>query len=463
MKKVLTILILVFFFPLINCKNNQANGPENKDTVCRISFPSNNSVFPKGENIKISVDISIEKFEVRYVKFLIDEEIRLWDSESPYFFYWNTSDENYGTHVIKTITMFEDGTFSEDEISLVLEYSYKIPENTGDGWEISSLNAVGIDTVRIHDMINKIITDYEFTNSVLIVRNGKLVLEEYFNDYNINKANDIASATKSVTSLLIGIAVEKGFIQSIDQKMMDFFPEYDTDSLDPRKIDITIRHLLKMKSGYPFDDHEDFNYRFWRTGNELKFTVEFPLTSTPGDVYTYSSPSTHILSAIITKATGQNALNFGNDYLFEPLNITVDWWPEDSLGNNIGGGGLGMTPREMARLGMLILNEGYYNGFQIVSSDWIKESLERYSSNVDWFQQYFTNFGYGYLWWMAQTGGHNIYFAAGHGGQHILTIPDLNMIIITTANIIVPDDKLGSQVNAMYYLISNYIVPAIGN
>jgi CubicO group peptidase (beta-lactamase class C family) len=305
-----------------------------------------------------------------------------------------------------------------------------------------------------------------FIHSVLVVRNGKLVAEQYFNGRNKYIPFEIASASKSFIGPLIGIALKENYLTSVEQKMLDFFPEYITPDLDPRKYDITIRHLLQFRAGYPRDEStypgtDDIVLAvWWQSDDWMKFAIECPLAVDPGETYAYATVSSHILSGIITKATGMSALDFARKYLFDPLNIADVGWNVDPLGYNRGGWAMWLTSRDMARFGYLYLNNGFVDGKQIIPAEWVEESTTNYSSGADWFQRYFEEWGYGYLWWIAKAHGYDVYLASGHGGQMIVNIPVLNMIIVTTANPYVSAPVSGSQINSVHNLIANYILPA---
>jgi CubicO group peptidase (beta-lactamase class C family) len=331
-------------------------------------------------------------------------------------------------------------------------------------WPTSTPAAQGLDPY-ILSYANEKADELGFMYSVLVIRNGYLAAEQYFNGKNKYSVFNIMSASKSYIGALIGIALKENYLTSLDQKMLDFFPEYITQDLDPRKYDITIRHLLKFRAGYPYESStypgsDDLVRNVWRQNDDwMKFAIECPLAADPGETWAYSTPSSHILSGIITKATGKTALNFANPYLFDPLNINVARWSSDPLWYSRGGWGMYFTPRNMARLGYLYLNNGFVDGKQILPEEWVEESTKRYSEGIHWYQ-YFEEYGYGYLWWIAKAHGWDVYYAGGHGGQRIINIPGLNMIIVTTANPYVDGPQHVSQINSIHDLIENYILPA---
>jgi CubicO group peptidase (beta-lactamase class C family) len=337
------------------------------------------------------------------------------------------------------------------------------PRSPDDWWRASTPEEQGLDpqiVARAYQRAAGIRTIY----SLLVVKNGYLVAEEYFNGQSVHSANATASVTKSFMSALIGIALENGLFTSLDQKMLDFFPEYDVPNLDRRKGEITLRHLLQMRAGYPFDSTEDFFDKLLRSGNWMRFIVrDYALVSAPGQRHDYSNASAHLLSGILTRAAGVPTLIFANQYLFEPLGITVRAWPKDPQGYYAGHGDLGLRPRDMAKFGYLYLNEGRLDAVrpgsqravrpgsqravrpgsqhavQIVPAEWVTASFQAYSVSPYGSLGYFRNIRYGYLWWIADVGPYQVYFAWGHGGQYIVLVPELDLIVVSSADAFIGD------------------------
>ncbi|MFC1724252.1 serine hydrolase [candidate division KSB1 bacterium] len=463
-RKNLNIYIIIFLSILfLICSKNSASSSDN-GIPCRISNPSDNSNIPKGGIIEISVDISYEKAGVSYIKFLIDDEIRLWDTESPYYFSWDTSVENPGSHSIKIIAKFEDETISEDEINITLKYVYKKPEDTGDGWETSTLEENNVDSTLIYQVMNDVTPDWDFLYSILIIRNGKLIFEEYFNGQDRDAANDIASATKSFTSTLIGIALKEGYLSGLDGKMLDYFPEFVTQNTDPRKLDITLRQLIKMRAGYPWDGNEILFPGIYSSSNWIEYMINIPLERDPGTGWDYSSGSTHIMSAILTKVTGMSTRDFAQTYLFGPVGIDIRYWPQDPQGYYFGHADIWMTPRNMAKLGYLYLQDGIINGERILPENWVQEATEFYSVMPYGDGIIFRRWGYGYFWWLWNVRGKKVFFAQGQGGQFILVIPELNAVIVLTAKTqVISNSNLNLEVaeeqqNKLYLLLANQLI-----
>ena len=282
------------------------------------------------------------------------------------------------------------------------------------------------------------------TTSVLVVRNGYIVFEEYYRREK-GDLRPLGSATRSITSALIGIAIQEGYVAGVDEKMMSFFPEFDSEALDPQVREITIRHLLTMTAGFGPDL---LGIAF---PDRIQRMLESPLKSEPGDEFAYNSTASNILSMIITQTTGLMALEFGEKYLFEPLGVSDLRW-SDMILYTYGSQGLRLTTRDMAKIGHLYLNEGMWDGLQIIQKEWIVESTKKQIEVID-FELWISD-GYGYQWWTLSANGHSAYTAWGHVGQHICVIPDLNMVIAITAD-------EGGFPKKYLQIINDFILPSI--
>ena len=284
---------------------------------------------------------------------------------------------------------------------------------------------------------------------MLVQQDGRTLYEGYFNGYTAEHAAHLFSATKSVFSLLIGIAVDLGKIGSIDQKVLDFFPEYCIPAGEQTIQHVTIRHLLTMTAPYKYEA-EPYE-RFFTSPNPIQDALDLLGGDKPIGVFNYSAiGGTHILSGILTRATGRSALDFANEYLFQPLGISVPrsitiksaeehalvmndrdtrGWVADPQGNNFASWGLFLTPREMVRLSQLCLQNGVWNGKRIVSEDWIKRSTRE--------QSRWGNLAYGYLWWVLDE---DRFAALGDGGNVVYGNRNNNMVI-AIASLFTPDAK----------------------
>ena len=281
-----------------------------------------------------------------------------------------------------------------------------------------------------------------FLRSVLILRYDTLLAEWYFNDGSRDEAFHIHSASKSFTSALVGIALREGFLTDLDTKMLDFFPDYITPDLDPRKHNITIRHLLQMKAGFNFNDSVDDWIAYSSSLDWVKHAIELPLVYNPGEGWHYCTPQTNLLAVIISKVSNMSTREFAETYLFNPLNISIARWHQDPQGYYTGGHEMYFTPRDLAQFGLLYLNNGSLLGDQIVPKSWVEESIRDYSNGEiendvamtgGVKSDFYENTGYGYQWWLKEMRGYTSFSARGLGGQFIFCFPELDMVVVTTA------------------------------
>jgi len=262
-------------------------------------------------------------------------------------------------------------------------------------------------------------------HSIVIMRHGNLVFERYYNGYDQSKRQHICSVTKTFTEALIGIAMDKGYIKDVNSKLVNYYPEYVTEQSDPRLKDITIENLLTMTSGLAWQDEVD-GPKGDESKNFLKYIMERPFDAQPGQKFNYNTGGSHLLSAIITKSTGMKASAFADKYLFTPLEITDwEWWGEE---HSVGGLGLNLRPRDMAKMGQLYLNNGVWNGQQLIPAEWIKVSTTKHNNGGAPHGE-----NYGYHCWVTTVDGHSAYFAGGYGGQFIYVVPDLDLVVVITS------------------------------
>ena len=327
-------------------------------------------------------------------------------------------------------------------------------------WKTSTPSEQGFDAEQLNIALNEAENRYSIY-SVLVIRNGYIVAERYYRGYSENSDFNIRSVSKSYLSAMTGIAIENGIINSINDKMLDFFPEYRHSGLDPRKDDITIKHLLTMQGGI---DHEHNNYsRLYGTSNWIQSAIEEPLLYNPGGNHSYNTFLTHLLSGIITKTSGMSTLEFGQNSLCDQLGITIQDWQQSPQGIYFGVNSMYFTTRDMAVLGYLYLNDGEINGVQVVPRDWVEESLKNRmpEHQEGWTWGPMKNGGYGYLWWLGEIKGYEVFVAIGHGGQFVVNFPELNMIVATNSNAYVGWETADANERSALDLIANYIVPAV--
>ena len=337
-----------------------------------------------------------------------------------------------------------------------------------DDWKVSTPAEQGLDPMLVAELYLNA-AELETLYGLLVIKNGYLIAEGYFNEGAVDQLSGRQSATKSFTSALVGIALDQGCLSSVDQKMMDFFPKFAGQIKDPRKEQITIRDLLQMRCGYPWEERESpyFDILFL-SGNWhwLPHIVDFPLTSDPGAKFNYSNLTSHLLGVIVSRAGNKDLKSYAQQNLFSPINAEVGDWTADADNYNWGWGEIYVTARDMAKFGLLYLNEGEYDGKRVVSADWVRKSLQRYSENINftgWISsklgRYFRDIEYGYQWWSARVGEHRFDFAWGHGGQLIVLLDELDMIIVTTADPLhhLPEGEGWKHEGAIIDLVGKFI------
>jgi CubicO group peptidase (beta-lactamase class C family) len=334
-------------------------------------------------------------------------------------------------------------------------YTYHQPENIKDGQATGDIKDSGLKKALLDDMVHKIIEgQYPNVHSVLIVKDGKLVFEEYFYEYTRNKLHELRSAKKSFVSALTGIAIDKKYIRNKEEQILNYFPEYSITNDVAAKQKITIENLLTNQSGLDCDisnpNAVGNEVSMGKTDDWVKYSLDLPMIDSAGGKGMYCSGNPIILGRVIEKATSQALPRFADKYLFKPLGINNYVWnfvPNKASSETFCQ--LYLTSREMAKFGQLYLNKGSWNGSQIISSEWVEQSFRKHSV--------VQGVNYGYLWWNkyldAQGQRYYSYAAQGNGGQKIYIFQDLNTVIVITGgnyNSQSPSDEL----------IEKYILPA---
>lgn len=287
--------------------------------------------------------------------------------------------------------------------------------------------------------------------SLIIQQHGVLLHEEYNTGRTATKDFNIKSASKSIIGLLTGIAVEEGFIPSIDEPISRYFDDYFEENPDPKKENITIRNLLSMQAG--LRSTSSGNYGAWVISkNWVEFALDQDFVSEIDGRMVYSTGTSHLLSVIITKATGMSTKAFAEKYLFEPLNIRVGGWDRDPQGFYMGGNNMALSPEDLLKIGQMLLDDGRWEGKQIIAPDWIKDSFKTYT-----FSNY-NPYGYGYQWWNKETTGYTTFFAWGHGGQYIMMIPELDAVVVMTSSV-TNASRRRTYKRPVFTLLEDYIIP----
>ncbi|HEU0039903.1 MAG TPA: serine hydrolase [Verrucomicrobiae bacterium] len=309
-------------------------------------------------------------------------------------------------------------------------------EASSSEWRTATPEEVGIDSGGLVEMFDYVREHSVPVHSVQIVRHGRLVLDACFHPYHATMRHDVASVTKSITSTLIGLAIDERHLPNVSQTVLSFFPARSAAGLDERKRKLTLEHLLTMQAGWDcgLERKEARLFEMRRSSDWLQFMLDLPMVAEPGTRFAYCSGNPHLLSIILSQVTGTNALAFGRRELFEPLGIHDVSWPVDPRGHNHGWGDLQMHPRDMAKLGQLFLQRGRWHDHQILSKAWIEAATRAHVERT------VNRDHYGYLWWVKGEDYPGMFEAVGRGGQRINVWPAKDMVVVFTGGGFEPGD-----------------------
>ena len=265
-------------------------------------------------------------------------------------------------------------------------------------------------------------------HSLLISQRGELVFEEYYNGKNRTQPANLKSASKSVISALVGIAIDQGLIDNVQQDIGNFFPEYPEQMGDQSKQQITIEDLLTMQSG--LETTSNRNYGKWvLSDNWVEFILNQPMVAPAGERMIYSTGSTHLLSAILSKVSGMDTKSYAQENLAAPLGFSLAYWSKDPQGIYFGGNDMEMTPRNMLSFGRLYLDQGVRDGQQVISSDWVNDSHQAHATSPRGQGRF-----YGYGWWIRDLADMLVPVAWGYGGQLIFVVKEYELVIVATSD-----------------------------
>jgi len=324
------------------------------------------------------------------------------------------------------------------------------PEPKTVTWNAHPSDAHGFDAFALADAVDRA-ADLAPLTSLLVARDTTTVAEVYFNGRGPRDGANLKSASKSVLSALTGIALADGTLDSAHQPIGPFFPRLLADA--PRKQRITIHHLLTQQTG--LESTSFGNYGAWvSSSNWVADALRRSMVDRPGGKMIYSTGTTHILGAVLAKATGQSLRAYAQDRLFDPLGVRIRSWQQSPQGRYFGGNNLSLTPRGMLRFGQLYLNGGHFRGEQILPSDWIDRSWRTYVRST------YRGHQYGYLWFTHAFGGEQVAFAWGYGGQYVFVVPRLDLVVVCTSSL--RDRPRGSDDHneQILRLLSEHIIPA---
>ena len=302
------------------------------------------------------------------------------------------------------------------------------------GWRTSSPEAQGVDSRALAEMVNAAREQHIPIHSLVIVRHGRVVLTATFYPYHEAELHDIASATKSVTATLVGVAIGKHQLSDVRQSVLPLFADRSIGHRDPRKDAITLQDLLAMTSGLAceFTHGETTQDEMRKSADWTQFVLDLPMAAAPGSTFAYCSPGMHLLSSIVSRATGVSALQYAQREVFGPLGITDVIWPADPHGVTHGWGDLHLRPLDMAKLGFLWLHHGRWENRQLIPAAWMRDALAQHSAMM--------GSGYGYGIWVYPDRTPPMFEANGRGGQRIIVIPDKDVVVVMAGGGLEPND-----------------------
>ena len=342
------------------------------------------------------------------------------------------------------------------------EYAYQIPKKLNDGWDVSSIIDEGINKDLIEE-ISGYITDidrYENVLSMLIVKNGKLIHEVYSPYCQRNTLHWMASITKTITSTLIGIAIDKGFIESVDAELHELLPQFTKDFKDPGKKKIALKHIMSMTSGLDWNERVSYNnprnseWQMVESEDWMSYVVAYPIKDEPGRIFNYNTGGMHLLSAVIKNVSGLYAHQFAEKYLLHPMGIYAYQWNKDPIGYPCTGGtdgGLGLRTRDIAKFGWLFLKDGKWKGKQIVSKKKKKKapkiSLTSHGRG--------RNYGFNWMTVSRASNGKRFEYIAsfGYGGQTLYIVPEYDLILVFTCELAGEDSGVNTLVEKAFAAI----------
>ena len=368
----------------------------------------------------------------------------------------------------------DDKTSSIPPTQNLQPYLYQQPLTHNDGWQTAHLSEFSIDVATYESLVKKIadgVQGYQHIDSVMVVKSGKIIFDENFrttldiadgwaNNRDIN-LHILNSVTKSFASALIGIAIDQGYIDSVDVKVHDFFQhKLPVNNWSVEKENITLKNWLTMRHGYLWDewnvsylDSSNLNSQMNNASDPINFLLSRPMATTPGQTFAYSTGVSFGLGRLLEHATGQSVTSFMEQNLFAPLGIEkYTYWSLD--GQLHTGSALYLAPRDMAKFGQLFLNKGQWQGQQVISNAWVEESTTRYHDAGSW--------GYAYQWWSTSFSVNgqeiNSFYADGFGGQYIFVVPELDAVIVFTGRAYQPGDMEEYRVRQA---LENEILPSL--
>jgi CubicO group peptidase (beta-lactamase class C family) len=452
---------------------------ENTLPTVAITAPNPLSMFETGDVVRIEAVASDPDGRVTSVSFYVGDRRLGTDTTEPFSWDWDTSGEPLQRPTLRAVAADDGGGLSGDEVEVLVDWVFQAPEAVSGGWPVALPEEVGLRTEPLVDLVNILRRDAEHRiHGIVVIRHGKLAFEKYFDGFSHPTLGEepisygpatrhlLSSVTKSFTTALLGVAIQKGFISGVDAKVMPFFPEH-SDLAQGEKNDITLEHLATMSSGLEWDEWTlpltdslnsltAFNREAQESRDAIRWFLEKPMVATPGTEFTYSGGNSNVLGEIIGRAGGMRLDEFAGTHLFEPLGIDDYWYLVFPSGLVYASGDLGLRPRDAARFGQLYLNDGVWDGVRILPEGWMERAADPYHA----FSPSFIGngmVGYSYGWWVKNTSyGQGAFDAWGWGGQDIMVIPEYDMVVVLTAG-----GYWEETVMSSHTMMTDYILPAV--
>lgn len=317
-------------------------------------------------------------------------------------------------------------------------------------WAVIDGPDAGLDTRALSAASETVRERFPALRALLICRGGRLAHEEYFHGGSVTAPINIKSVSKGIITALVGVALRQGHLASPDQELAALVPQYFEKVGDAQKAEIRLHHLLDMSSGLHWIENGAPTGEWARRGHSSAYYLSLPLECTPGDCFNYSTASTHLISEILALRTGSSTRAFAEKHVFDPIGVEVsDWW-RGANGVHIGGAELLMTARDMARIGLLVLSQGMWDGREVVPADWIHECIAYHGEG----QPFVGSYGYG--WWRRTIDGHPAIVAKGYGGQFIVIVPDSDLVVVVGSGLSSPE-----MAPAIEHWICESVVPVV--
>jgi CubicO group peptidase (beta-lactamase class C family) len=334
----------------------------------------------------------------------------------------------------------------------------QLPLDLSQPWPIATPTSQGVDSAALAAAYARGESTVGL-RSLIVARNGYLIGERYYGAVTADSLNDVRSVTKSVTSLLVGIAIANGVITGTQERLGTLIHP-PVAQVEGAKADITVDNLLTMTSGFEWDESTAAGYNAWAlAADQIQYLLDRPLSDPPGTRFNYNSAAVHLLAVGLSEAAAMSEQEFAERYLFEPLAIRAHAWETDNRGFNNGAAGLSLQARDLAKLGQLVLQGGASGAEQVVPADWIRHALAVHE-RPGWGYGPVVGLAYGYLWWLATVAEHEVAFAWGYRGQFVVLVPDLRLVVVATAALDapIPPDVEGQ---AILDLLVNSVIAAV--